>query len=456
MDRSAAHFIDSDKSTGTPGSWTSNNYKYPEPDIAKIGISTMAELALIGNDAEFPLSGDYQLLNDLDAIGVTFWPIGFDSSLPNNTPANFIGSFDGRFFTISNLAYNIEKNFNLDNTDFFSPSSWNSFGLFFVVAGSVSNLTISNMSIECAWTGLPFEKNLSASGLLAASVTGTVTNVHVQGSITITASGLGAGTGISQFGGFCNAGSGSFVHCSSDLVFTATHNGALARVGGYCGTGNNMTFTDCYAVGSITHNGSGTMASVGGFCGTVVPITPVTWTNIYSAMVISESGTPGSTIGGIIGFWNQFFGADKLTFADCFWDGGIDVLDLDDIGGTVGDVDNITEETTANMYKQATYDEGDSDWDFTAVSGVWEIIEDTSYPTFQWQDLNPNKVKTGEQNRTNTYPEDWAHLNGETVQILEDGTVSPTQVVANGSVTTTGTTNHIGLRYKSKLKPMKI
>ncbi len=60
------------------------------------------------------------------------------------------------------------------------------------------------------------------------------------------------------------------------------------------------------------------------------------------------------------------------------------------------------------------------------------------------------------QNRTTAMPTDYSHLNGQTVQILEDGEVSADQVVTNGAVTTTGTVNHIGLKFISTIKPTKI
>lgn len=63
---------------------------------------------------------------------------------------------------------------------------------------------------------------------------------------------------------------------------------------------------------------------------------------------------------------------------------------------------------------------------------------------------------SGTQNRTTAMPQDYSHLNGEIVQLLQDGVHTANQTVAGGSVTTTGTTNHIGLRYDTKIQPMKI
>lgn len=67
-------------------------------------------------------------------------------------------------------------------------------------------------------------------------------------------------------------------------------------------------------------------------------------------------------------------------------------------------------------------------------------------------------IFTGEQARTVAFPQDHAHLNGQTVQGLGDGSYLGTEVVVNGDVTMddSTTTNHVGLQYTSKLLPMKI
>jgi len=53
----------------------------------------------------------------------------------------------------------------------------------------------------------------------------------------------------------------------------------------------------------------------------------------------------------------------------------------------------------------------------------------------------------------------WGHLEGETVSILADGVVYPDQVVTDGEIDDTdfadATEVHVGLKYESKLRPMK-
>ncbi len=68
---------------------------------------------------------------------------------------------------------------------------------------------------------------------------------------------------------------------------------------------------------------------------------------------------------------------------------------------------------------------------------------------------NGDWTSTG-QARASAYPEDRAHLNGQTVDILDDGVVVADQVVAAGAVSGISGTYHIGLNYVSTVKPSKL
>lgn len=63
-----------------------------------------------------------------------------------------------------------------------------------------------------------------------------------------------------------------------------------------------------------------------------------------------------------------------------------------------------------------------------------------------------------EQNRTVSYPLDYSHLNGETVQVLSNGIYVGDEVVADGQITLDDNAyvNHVGLKITSRLQPMKI
>ena len=77
-----------------------------------------------------------------------------------------------------------------------------------------------------------------------------------------------------------------------------------------------------------------------------------------------------------------------------------------------------------------------------------DITEGTSAANAAW-------TSTG-QARATTFPEDRAHLNGQTVDILDDGVVVDDQVVAGGVVSGIAGTYHIGLNYVSTAKPSKL
>jgi len=67
-------------------------------------------------------------------------------------------------------------------------------------------------------------------------------------------------------------------------------------------------------------------------------------------------------------------------------------------------------------------------------------------------------IVSGTQDRTLAFPQDWSHLEGETVQVLGDGNYLGTDTVSSGEITLDDntTTNHVGLKYTSKIQPMKL
>ena len=69
-------------------------------------------------------------------------------------------------------------------------------------------------------------------------------------------------------------------------------------------------------------------------------------------------------------------------------------------------------------------------------------------------------VSSVSQTRTVAYPQDYAHIEGQTVQVLADGIYldDDTYTISSGAVDPayTATTDHVGLQVVSKLQPMKI
>ena len=61
------------------------------------------------------------------------------------------------------------------------------------------------------------------------------------------------------------------------------------------------------------------------------------------------------------------------------------------------------------------------------------------------------------QERTTAFPQDRAHLNGELVDVVDDGVVGADQTVAGGTLPSMPTgTYHIGLNYTTTVKPMRL
>ena len=292
------------------------------------------------------------------------------------------------------------------------------------------------------------------SPVSGSNVGSTIQNCRATGTITDEASGTTVAGGIvgqaqSTYSGGALSQT-AITRCSADVTLTTTISNGISQFGGICGLGSPL-ITDCYAEGTITS--LTTMINTGGIIGEEwgSAFIPGGVTNCYAAITYITNDNPPQ-IGGFTG--GKIF-TPVFTYADGFWDGTIDgtfagSYEPDDHGED-GDLANVTESTTTNMYKEATF----TNWDFDTV---WEIVEDVSYPTHRWLTINPHAIKTGEQNRTTAMPADYAHLNGQTIQCLGDASYLGTDVVASGTVTIDDdtTVNHVGLQYTSKLLPMKL
>jgi hypothetical protein len=200
---------------------------------------------------------------------------------------------------------------------------------------------------------------------------------------------------------------------------------------------------DCYSwslISSVRTPDDDADGTVGGFCGdtgqgTSDILEAFDLTNCYHAVPDVTSGLPAvPNLGGFLGVAGTF----GLTTSTSFFDS--------ETNGTSDDAaTTVTGQTTAVMKTMTTY--SDAGWDIGPVDGdtddsIWYMPASSSRP---------------EQNRNLWYPPDFAHLNSETVQLLVDGAVAPDETVAAGAVAgDTGTTNHVGLGYTSKLQPMKI
>jgi hypothetical protein len=336
-------------------------YERPASDPSKIGVSTPAELQLVGStgsSGDWPDSGDYELRSDLDMSSIAqFIPIS-----ANNIADPFTGTFDGRYFTISNLTI-------INNIG--SKAYVGLFGL--CLESQIANIILTNVSLTIPSTS----PNLPPTGCLIGQMSGdssTVTNCYASGAIQVDE----LGNTVPHIAGLIGvvAGDGVITRCGADTTITRTDTD-IRRVGSLIGRATDTasggaTITDCY--GTCTYVGIGVdILNAGGLGGS---LDSVDITNCYSA--ISYTGDEGVNVGGFIGFDGVGAGQTN-TYSNCFWDGDIVGFTVDDIGN-LGDITNVTESTTAQMMAQATF----TGWDFNTV---WNITEGSAYPTLQWHDL---------------------------------------------------------------------
>jgi len=246
-----------------------------ECESGYIGIMTAEQLAKIGVDSNYPLSGNYCLLNDisLSAYGSNYnngegWtPIGFDLEVLDD----FGGIFDGNGHVISDLYIN------RPNTD--------QQGLFGFVHGTIRNLGVDNCSVtgknyvgcigaytgtytNCYATNIKVTGENGVGGLVG---TGTMYGVYIEKSYT-----SGSVTGTSCAGGLVCDNIGVRVPIINSYSTANVKGGTV--VGGLIGIAycpSWLAVSNSYFAGTITitdENGIGSpiLASMGG-CGDTPP-----------------------------------------------------------------------------------------------------------------------------------------------------------------------------------------
>jgi len=192
-------------------------------------ISTIEDLQKIGNDLGYPMSGEYELGNDIDMVGVSFAPIGRDSAVKW-----FSGVFDGKGYTINNLTI-------ISLSQGFSDYC----GLFHELDGGIiKNLTLDNVSI----TGYRSVGAIVGQLMIASDHDFSKTyiiNCHVTGEVT----------GVNNIGGLIGYGSSwmPVLNGIIDCSFEGTINGTDA-VGGLIGYSTNLGIKDAYTKGLVFGN----------------------------------------------------------------------------------------------------------------------------------------------------------------------------------------------------------
>ncbi len=243
---------------------------FAEGDV--IRISTAADLAKIGVDSNYPLSGSYELANDITLSG-EWTPIGAGTRsgsgyTTDSTP--FTGTFNGKGHTISGLT--ITSLPTGKNADY-------ALGLFGIVSGgTVKNLNLSNVNINVSGSDLAG----GAVGMVANE--GTVDNVSVSGTVTANeASGGIVGRMLA---------SGTISNCTNNATVSGTSKNVGGIVGAayYTATGKEMNISDCTNNGTIT----GTGVAVGGIAG-------LSAANVKDCVNNGSVTGSSTSIGGIVG-----------------------------------------------------------------------------------------------------------------------------------------------------------
>ena len=298
------------------------------------------------------LDADHEQVADIDLSAYTNWvPIGESGD-------EFTGTYNGGGYKITGLV---------------SAPATGAAGLF----GELSGATITDLEIEDG----DVTSADNSSGLLfgadsyGASLTSTISGCVVSGTVegSSPCGGLGGSmlggiitecganvevTGSSISGGLLGFTSGCAIskcYAIGDVVGVGIHAGGLI---GQSDMGS--TITNCYAHGAVS---AITSAANGGLIGNAILGDAQTITNNYSSGAVSG----GATNNGLIGSGTT----TNPDAATCLWDITINSGLSTPNYGAAGT-------TTADMKKEVTY----IAWDFT---DIWAIVENTSYPTLQWQ-----------------------------------------------------------------------
>ena len=217
----------------------------------KTGIGNCAELQNITNN----LSGNYELLQDIDCQGIDFSPIG-------NISTPFTGSLDGNGHKIMHLSIIKETSDNV--------------GLFGVTYQEVriANLVLENVMIL----------GRSAVGTLIGYANGatTVSNVHADGAVDSKATGSAYTGGL--IGNMVNGTFGSVIDSSANVIVKAIG----TSTGGLIGANNSFSITNSHATGEVFG-----YQQVGGLAGNNAG----TVTNSYATGVVHGSSNTGGLLG---------------------------------------------------------------------------------------------------------------------------------------------------------------
>ncbi len=220
-----------------------------------IEISDAAQLAAIGNNENYPLSGSYKLTKNISLSSYDNWtPIGQSSA--------FSGTFEGNGKTISGLKVN---------------SSGTYAGLFGQVSGTVKNLT----------------------------VTGSVTLNNTSSSATSVYAGLLAGNVSGWFASIDSCSTSGEVKATLNCTASWGFGSANVYAGGVIGNSSSWIAMEVlsHKSGAVTATYSGSKVSGDAYAGGVAGKTTAGIVDSYNkADVTSSSGKGSSYAGGLAGY----------------------------------------------------------------------------------------------------------------------------------------------------------
>ena len=299
------------------------------------------------DDIRNGLEDNYKLFADIDlsSYGV-FTPIG----------ETFAGTFDGAGHEISNVSIGVSDTYS---------------GLFAVITGDVSNLTLTN----CETGVKPPEDGMA--GLLAGSLAGTVTNCILSGKVINLVGNAGGVcgevnngaitrvsviadvTGLDTAGGLAGLLAGNATQCSFVGRVALDSNNTGAMLGGLAGTAPDAVITDCVALANMDGGGLG-------LCGGIA----------YNLDSYMAGALTRCFFAGIIIGVNDKHGIGKrdeggsLAVNDCYWDS--------ELSGVATDGNGATPLSTSDSKQKSSFPEFD-------FEEVWDIEDAESYPFLRWE-----------------------------------------------------------------------
>jgi len=286
-----------------------------------------------GNTPEYPNDGNYELAADIDMENVDFSAIG-----GGTTRIPFIGTFNGKGYTISNLKIS-------------STSSGTGFFSYIGTGGRVVNLQLLNVNITGG----------NSTGAIAGTSTGTIESSYVEGKVT--------GTGYT--GGIVGLlYAGTLQNNAISVEVTGTTVGGLIGGTNYNGSGSPLTQTsktpniilNNYMAGTVKGSAGGQyvgalVGDMGGSSGSLLK----TFTGNVASNAID-----GTTPGKIAGYWS---GSRPIIDANPQNNYDSNKLGVSDLPSGIRPA--FTGKSLAELENQSTYH--DLGWDFTQVWD-WDAV----------------------------------------------------------------------------------